>query len=347
MRKRVALVVTAALSVAAAAWAIDTYRISYPNREHAMTELTKTMRPYCIGRFLIEVPRQAKLEGLSQAIMGMGTIEVATNITHATYELRAKDKEAALRAQPHEKEGTVLKDVWRPEGVDATFLTFRDDKYSTEQFSMLAYLWREGQMLTFHYGASNDGIEKSKDELLRAFSKIEPRDNDQIPQSSGACIDNAFVTGSGYRAESVGGTFEFPDYPRLTLAVSADVTERPDTEGLLARAARHKRAIDINYPDMKVRALRSAKRTVNGLAGEELVQVVPADKGDPYRQGQGNSYTAVWESNGIAKSMEKPEVRISLNYDDGALEGKKLTEEQLLALWDAIVNSFRPRPGAF
>ncbi len=347
MRQRLVRIALVAMCVSAGAWALNDYRISHPNREHAMTELTKTMRPFCVGRFLIDVPVQAKPDALSQSIMGMGSIDVATNVTHATYDLKARDKEAELRAKPHTKEGSVLHDAWRPEGVDATFLTFRDDKYSTEQFSVLAYFWRDRRMFTFHSGASNTGVQEAKDRLMRDFALIQPRANDEIPQAAGSCIESAFVPGSGYRSEHIGASFDFPDYPRLHLVVSTGVKERPDEEGLLARVARQTPAFEMKYPNAKVRTPRRAKRTVNGAQGEELIEILQADKDDPYRKDQGNSYDAKWEFVGVAKSMEKPSLDIILRYDDGAPDGKKLTEEEFLALWDAVVNSLRPRPGAF
>jgi hypothetical protein len=260
------------------------------------------------------------------------------------YKLRADEKEAELRAKPHDKEGTVLHEVWRPDGMDATLLLFRDDEIQTSDFDILAYFWRDKQLYTFHYGAPNDGVQKSKDNLLKAFALIQPRSNDDIPQAAGACIDSGFVPGSGYRSESIGGRFDFPDYPRLRLVISTDVTDRPDREGLLARVARHTPAMMTQFPDTKIRTLRKTARTVNGFSGEELIEVLGAHENDPLAKG--NTFNANWEFNGPPKSMEQPAISIALSYDDGD-GSKKLTDEEFLALWDAVVGSLRPRPGAF
>lgn len=312
-----------------------------------MTELTQAMRPFCIGRFLIDVPAQAKSSGLSQSIMGMGQIEVEKNITRGAYQLRTSEREAELRAKTHEKEGPVLREVWRPEGVDGTLFFCRGDSRNTADLDVLACFWRDNQMYTFHYASPTDAVQKSKNELMRAFYSIQPRANDGIPQAAGACINGAFVPGGGYRSEHIVGSFEFPGHPRLRLAVSTGVTERPDTEGLLARNVRHTKAYEINYPGAKVRTLRNAKRTVNGADGEELIEVLAPDEDDPQDKGRGNTLNAVWEFAGVAKSMEMPELSVGLDHDDGAPDGKKLSEAEFLALWDAVVSSLRPRPGAF
>jgi len=311
-----------------------------------MTKLTASMHSFCVGRFILDVPAQAKLPHLFQRIHGMGGVEISGGIARTAYDLRAKEKEAELRAKPHQKEGSVLHEVWRPEGVDGTLFVHRDSDYAIGHFAILAYFWRDGRMFTFHYGASNDGIQESKDELMRAFSSIESRANDEIPKAAGSCIESAFLPGSGFRSESVSADFDFPDYPNLKVFLLTNVTDSPDDEGLLARTARHTPAFEKSYPTAKVETLRRAKRTVNGAAGEELFEVLKEDKNDPYTKPNGDRYRAHWEFVGVANSMEKPELEIRLNYDDKP-GSKRLTAEELLALWDAVVNSLRPRPGAF
>lgn len=321
----------------------DQYRISNPNREHAMTELTRTMQPYCIGRFLVDVPEQAKLGKLSQSIMGMGKIEVESNFNKMAYVKIAAQKEAEMRAQPHKTEGSALHEVWHPEGQDATIITYRESKYDTEQFDMLAYSLRDERLFTFHYGASNDKVQEAKNDLVRAFSLIHPRENDQIPTTAGACIEHAFVPGTGYRSERITWSFELPQYPNLRVTFSIDSTEKPDTEGLLNRVDRHRRALLIQYPDTTTATLRKAKRKVGELSGEEFVELIKADTNNP-----NDSFSARWESNGQAKSMTQPEAVIEMNYDfPSESQIHSLSQEQLLALWDVIVSSLRPRPNAF
>lgn len=330
-----------------AIWGYHTYKIHYPNREHAMTELTQTMHPYCVGRFTIDVPEQAKVDDLSQSIMGMGQIDVASNVSKPAYLQTVKQKEAELRATPHDKEGTVLHDVIRPDGVDATLLVYRDDSLNTIDFSILAYRWLQNRMFTFHYGSpDNDSVLKSKDDLLRAFALIQPRANNEIPTTPGACIESAFVPGTSYRDESVGFLMSFPKYPDLTITMTIRSLDNPDTEGMLAMGDRHMAGVYLQFPDLKLTTLRKGSRTVSGMSGEELVYILKGDKKDI--NNPADSMSAAWRFNGVTKSMNQPEVSAEMSYTF-PVEAKtpRLTKEQLLALWDAVVNSIHPRPSAF
>jgi Tle cognate immunity protein 4 C-terminal domain/Tle cognate immunity protein 4 N-terminal domain len=344
---KLAWVVGLGVAALASAWMVVWYQTSYPSRKHAMTELTSSMHSFCVGRFLVDVPVQARPGKLSQLIHGMGQIEISNNVKHDAYVSLAVGKETELRASPHKTEGTVLHEVWRSLEPAATVFSFRESEYASEQFKMLAYFWRDDSMLTFHYGASNEGIQESKDDLMRAFSSIRPRSNDEVPQAAGCCIESAFLPGSGLRFEQVGALFDFPEYPSLRVIVNTDVTATPDDEGLLARSDRHTPAFYLSFPDASVQTLRRAKRTVHDAAGEELVEVLKKGKTGGPMEPRGDAYQALWEFNGVANSMEKPALKVSLDYDDDPAAAERLTREEILALWDAVVSSLRPRPGAF
>jgi Tle cognate immunity protein 4 C-terminal domain len=151
---------------------------------------------------------------------------------------------------------------------------------------------------------------------------------------------------TGFDHQGSGAIFDFPDYPTLRVIVNTDVTDSPDDEGLLARSDRHTPAFYLSFPEAKVETLRRAKRTVHDATGEELVQVLKKDKNPEMRE-TGDVYNFVLEFSGVANSMEKPALKVSLDYDDDPAAAKRLTPEEILALWDAVVKSLRPRPGAF
>jgi hypothetical protein len=327
-------------------WGYGQYQISHPNREHVMTELTQTTHPYCVGRFLVNIPKQAKPGPISQRIMDMGEIEVSTAISKNQYLGMVEQKEAELRATPHKKEGTVLHEVWHPNGLDATVFFYRDDDLNTLDYSILAYLWDDKTLYIFNYGASNDKVEAAKNDLLRAFALIQPRDNNQIPTAPGTCIERAFVPGKGYRDEDIGLGLDIPEYPDAGIGLAIRSTDKPDTEGLLDMVDRHMKGINIQYPNLHVITLRRGSRTVSGMPGEELIQVLKGNKND--LNNPNDSFSAIWEFNGIAKSMTQPNVSFRMDYTISSdPKTPRLSQEQLLALWDTVVGSLRPRPGAF
>lgn len=346
MTKTAAKLVAVALVVLAAFWAYKSYRITYPNQEHTMTELTRSMHPYCVGRFLVDVPVQAKLGQLSQRISHMGDINVETSVSKAAYLNAVSKKEAELRAQFHKTERNVLHEVWHPVDRESSVIFYRDDYLNVLDFSILAYLWHDNRLVTFHYGASNDKVQEAKDDLVRAFALIQPRADDQIPTGPGTCVESAFIPGTGYRSESVTWSLTIPEYPDLRITFSIDSTVKPETEGLLDRVGRHMKAVDIQFPEHKEIMLRKGARGIGDLSGEELVQILKGDKNDP--NDPKDSFLANWEFGGIANSMKQPKASIDMNYTiPSDPKSPRLNQEELLALWDRVVGSLRPRPNAF
>ena len=332
-------------------WGWGQYHLHFPNYEHAMTELTRDMRPICIGRFMVSIPAQAKLQQMGQSIMGMGKVEMTPNVSQAVFRHIVKQREEVLRNTKHRKEGTVLHEVFAPDGMEARIFVYRDHEINVRYYSVDGFFWRDSRLYKFNYGAQNNGVEESKRELLQAFTQIRPRDNSEIPTVAGTCIDGGFVPGRGYRQEDVGASFIFPDYPGLYLSVNFASTDTPDKEGLIARDERHTPAFNFNYPGAKYKYFRKVKKSVAQMPGEELVSKV-------YDETYGNEIMATWEFSGDANSNQRPSVVMELSYggtvpqiDPSKPRNEpvvwKLRDEEVLALWDAFVNSLRPRPGAF
>ena len=87
------------------------------------------------------------------------------------------------------------------------------------------------------------------------------------------------------------------------------------------------------------------------MPGEELVSKI-------YDEKEGDVINARWEFSGEALSSQRPQVVMELSYGGRVPQIDpskpmnepvvwKLRDEEGLALWDAFVNSLRPRPGAF
>ena len=121
---------------------------------------------------------------------------------------------------------------------------------------------------------------------------------------------------------------EFSGHPideKLLICIKTKVIDKENKTGLLERAANSMYMKLV--PNLKIEKLRSGKRTVAGMQGEELIERFTDD-------GQ-NSLSFLWMSLGKRDSAHFPKTIMDMQSSDGHLEEK-------LALWDAILDSMRP-----
>ncbi len=100
--------------------------------------------------------------------------------------------------------------------------------------------------------------------------------------------------------------------------------EAPDT-GLIARTAA---AIASGFATgLEIKKIRSGKRKLAGIEGEEEVVSATADGKTQLDFG--------WRFAGRKESGDYPKIRVRMESADGQLDEK-------LKLWDAVLNSFKP-----
>lgn len=118
----------------------------------------------------------------------------------------------------------------------------------------------------------------------------------------------------------------FEGHPlNLKLEIEMQETHHVAQAGLIERLGA---VIATNYaPRVDVKKIRSHRRTVAGLKGEDVI-IRTKDR-----------YNTVlcfaWEYPGEVNSGERPEIQITMESPDGALEEK-------IKVWDAILDSFKP-----
>lgn len=159
---------------------------------------------------------------------------------------------------------------------------------------------------------------------------IQPRVIDPKMTENGACFDRAFVSGTHPSVgEEVAILVRFDD---IAVSFSTQVIDSVDSgPSLLQRAAKAD-----EYPGVKI--LRKSKREVAGLSGAEFAFKAPPGS-------EVNSHTFQWEYQGTPNSTAAPEMRVGLTIPNGT-DAAKLSDEELLGLWDAVLGSIRLRPGA-
>lgn len=345
--KRILLVAVLLALAAAAYWAWGQFRLHFPSYQHPMTSLTQHMQPICVGRFIVDVPQQARLQQMAQRISG---VEI-TSLGHQNPAQLLQDwkaKESAW-AKSHRPDGLVR--LYKTFDAVAKNSTPILVYYPDDEGRMLSVVARAvdptGTALEFSEKAFDDeDIASALQNLTTLMGNWTARPRTSMPNGPGTCIDGGFLPGRDFRWESVGASFDFPDYPGLYLSVQLNTTNKPDKEGLFGRSDRHLNAILQQFSGVKFDTLRKTSRSIAGVSGDELVDKL-------YDKKEGDLFTARWEFPGQVTSIRYPAMVLQLTYsaspnqDSKHGHGKALSNDDLLALWDAFSSSLKPRPGAF
>jgi hypothetical protein len=339
-KRNVLLAVAAALVILPFLPDLINYRLTHPNRTHAMTELTQRMKTMCIGRHLIDVPAAAETAIGDSRIEVVHIERVPSFLGDADYAARMQTHEQSLRAATHESEGGRLRSVRALNGGGLKIFVSREDESSTLTSVVEAFVSLNPAAWRLHFKAADEDVDHVVATISDIASRITPRDAKLIPTSDGACIADGLLRRKPQEAEKFSGGARDQSLS-WTLNFTSDTQgDYPPNERLFSRVDR---AIDMAGSGSGIKKLRRATLTVAGRSAQEYVALYP-EKG-------GTIFDAKLETYGT-RSPTSPMVKLSLevgwpdkpNPQDPR---KFLNQEQALELWDAIVKSVQLRSGAF
>lgn len=315
--------------------------------EKNMIELTKTMQPVCVGRFVVEIPTAARVHGWDQKVddVKIETISPPAK-NQIAFENKVAQRERDLKVSPHKTEGVLFKNKIRltPE---SELLVYREDQHDTFGYELETLYWRPALEMKFHTEASNKYLAEWVDDItkvVKSFTPLSTSDITRLPP--GLCIEKGIITGSHFRAEEVAISGRIDGYPGVRFSISTQTASKPyDDLTLIQRNARSFGLGDWMAKEMTAatKFLRKGKRSLNGQKGEELVAVIILN-GETSLEANAEFYPD-------PNTLDKPSIEISLSdqtHDDNthAPYPKTLTQEEFLALWDALLNGIKLRPGA-
>ncbi|MDY7579815.1 T6SS immunity protein Tli4 family protein [Herbaspirillum sp. RTI4] len=286
------------------------------------------LKPYAVGRYLIDLPEAATEVSWGQRIKGTDfTWHPATKEQYLAL-LEAREQElqgvdVATRLLANAENGAV------PQSRILLFErdTDRDGLMQFEAFrfaeEMQGYLFFTGPVARSKVA----GVSPSVNDILK---RIQPRLIDPATTDRGACFDHAFVSGvDPANFEDVGVMVSVDD---ITLGFSTQVIDAVDTGPTLLERS----TIVDRFPEVTL--LRQSAREVARLNGEEL-----AFKNEP---GSGlTSHSFEWDYRGKPNSIMAPSMGASFRVEQG-VAAALLPDEELLGLWDAVLGSIRLRTGA-
>lgn len=309
--------------------------------------MTRNMKTVCLGRFLIDLPQQARVSMGAAFVDGFDIVSVPE--TDAAFGTRVAGREAELRTQTNKLGKPSLEAVRAYQGKESSgkilvFGRWNDSLpengklVRVEGASVEGYL-RAGSM-TFIFKASDYDPAKISN-LQRLFAQVSARADGEIPLEPGFCIGGGFIRDplTADQGESIGLLAGLADHPDVSIAFSSMVGTTP-APGILARS----KTAMTNYPLLlgpAVRTLREGVRTVNGLAGEEIgVKITEPNFV--------TTFAYDWEMRARDMDVLAPLLALELQTGVGRPGGKpvqsSLAERAADELWESIVAGIRVRP---
>ena len=302
------------------------------------------MKSMCVGRFLIDIPADAEVSYRGAMIAGW-SIATYDNETDEQFASRVEKKEAQLASEKNERERPSLEITHQVDknGVHGKIHVFARRwiphmpagmSGETVRVEAMIRVQKHSFNLTREYG-NNDYLK----ELAELVTQFRSREENEIPSEAGYCFDGGFIT-EPITVEQTERTTMFvglnghPDVS-IALDMTAGITT---TEPLLER---HERNSAENEYRSRFHTFRAGTRTLNGQAGDELVERVHEFNGN-----YGHNF--MWEAvHNKTDSVFTPDMSFEMSTghgQPGTTVDSSLTDAEALALWDKMLSSLRVRP---
>lgn len=332
----------------AGTWAVGAVRDTYK-----VAQMTVKMKTVCVGRMLIDLPDEAKVELYGASVEGFSIDAFAES--PESFSTRVAAREAEIRAKPDRLGGNKnlesVREVNSNNGlVGKIFVHSRNVSEGTEGYSQetLRHYHYEGVALEAHVHGDGISIDLSNDDydpdrienLPRLVAQLVANPGNSIPTEPGFCIDRAYVRDplKAEQRERIVLSAGLPSRPDIEIRFDTMAGIKSTSKGLLERSAEsHARLPAIL--NLRFTNLRAAPRTIGGLTGDELVERVVEE-----------NFSIIfgfrWEVNGTEDNVFVPAVSLKMATGHGR-EGpvpSSLSQPAALALWDKISSSVRVRP---
>jgi hypothetical protein len=310
------------------------------------------MKTVCVGRFLIDLPVEARVSLAGQSIDNF-KIE-ASDETEEAFWVRVAAREAEIRAKPDRLGGNKnmesVRDVKTDSGlVGKIFVHSRTVTEGTaaKGLELVRYHY-EGVAVEALVHANGISIDLGTDDydpdqigrMPQLVAKLVTNPGNRIPTEPGYCFDRVYVRDplKADQLEQLIMRAGLPSHPDIQFMLMMEAGTKPDEKGLLARGAE----TDARLPlaaRMRTSKLRAAPRTIAGLTGDELDERF-------IEENNSIGYSFWWDVNGTQDNVLIPSLSLQMTTGHGNREPvpTSLSESAAIALWDKITNSIRFRP---
>lgn len=303
----------------------------------------KEMQTVCFGRFLMEIPQDADVVYGRQEVEG--ELEFYDNGETALDDFLAKQLEKLER----DRYLITSRKEYFPRYGEVTSgpapgqrTIFGTTDYAT--YSITSYIPISPHLFVLDFPSSIDtGADIAA--MDRVIKHLRPRSVNEIPKEVGVCLNGAFVSVDP-EFENISFGVRLHDHPDVHFSV-ATIKHREHLPASSMIEERIRQAQDSASPTellwhQRIKHLRRGVKVLGEWRGEEVAARLPS------QEGIGESHQFMYVSLGELNNPYKPHIDIELvsGVKKNARGSVKpsLSDQQMLLLWDTLLNSIRVRP---
>jgi hypothetical protein len=213
------------------------------------------------------------------------------------------------------------------------------ERYRDEGISTEALVHGNGVSVDLFY--ANRGLKWIED-LPRLVNQLVANPGNHIPAEPGFCMDRAYARDPlrADQRERITMLARLPSHPDIEFMLILAAGFKPEERGVLARTDAADEGLSI-AERMRLTRMRATPRNINGLAGEELAELV-------VEENDARVHSFWWEVNGTEDKVHVPHLvfRMSTGNGNRAPVPSSLSDGAALGLWDHVLSSIRLRPAA-
>lgn len=344
-------VVLLAAVVCATGWAAGEVRGMRDRSEVA--KMTAKMKAVCVGRFLVDVPAESRVSMSHEMIDGFAISTIEENEASFNQRLAKHEAEIEARGAASDTRGPggilVIRDLHIPGMVGKTVVYGRTrthgfeagQRVESESVAVEVHGHKEGRSFSLSANYVDEADAKAAEALL---GRLRLRGENEIPTESGFCIRRAVFAEPlpPHTTEHIAVHFSVPGHPDLAMTL-ASFPGGGAGSNLIARIARIDDEASADEM-LRVTKLRSNRRALGGLEGEEVLERVR-------EYNFATTYGFNWEARGEKDDLFRPHLSLELQSGISERPGAQpvdtsLHQDAVLFLWDSIASSIRRREPA-
>jgi hypothetical protein len=324
---------------------------------HNVSQLTRNLKARCVGRYLIDMPGDALVSGGAKV---QGVMIDSEAMSHEAYLQEVANRGAELRGTKSIDQYPFLYADDEVDGPDTHYFVYRGNVSTGPGRRVFeAYKWDHG----YRFKLGIDGYDYlHPDQTYKSFIKeldvknnvpektrlvfdvirrLRWRAEDEIPSEPGLCFLGAFLPGRAGDSESAWAQFALASNRDVSIGIDSDSSIR-EADTLLQRGTQ----INHDLKSVGGRTIRKGAVALEGINAEEWIFTGKTDSGV-----QGTK--CLLEANSTTSGSQSP--LLTLDLDAGSsnafmqdeIKAASMGESEVVALWDIVSRTLRPRPNGF